>query len=82
MPSTTLNNFDNTLADPWNAYGYSDWILDPFSIRREWMTLMGLSMEEIEEHCQPGQDLDVAEELEEYNAILEIQQFQGGTSGI
>jgi hypothetical protein len=41
-------------------------------IRRRWMTLMGLSAEEIAEHCQPGMNLVLEDELNQLAAMTRI----------
>ena len=44
-------------------------------LRRQWMTMMGLSREEIETHCADDADADLAEEIENYTAMVEIKRM-------
>lgn len=41
-------------------------------IRREWMTVLGMSEEEIERHLSVSFDLTVEEELDQLSAALEL----------
>lgn len=76
-----MNNLTNnptsitSSADPWSQY--SEWKVNALEVRRQWMEMMGLSDEEIEEYCAPGQFADLDEELEQYNAMVRIQKFDG-----
>lgn len=60
-------------ADPWASY--AQWHSSGLQIRRQWMTMMGFSREEVEEHCAAGCEADVDEELEQYNAAFRIQEL-------
>ncbi len=61
--------------DPWTEDGYADWQLDPFAIRRQWMEMMGLSQDEIDENCELDPPTDIDEELSQYNAMFVIQDI-------
>lgn len=41
-------------------------------VRREWMTMLGMSSEEIEYHLSRSFDLDLVEELEQLQAALAL----------
>ena len=45
-------------------------------LRRKWMELMGLSLEEIDRNCPIDEFFDYKQELIEYNAIIEIQNVK------
>ena len=48
---------------------------DPLKIRREWMAMAGLTVEEIDEECELDPPGNLDEELAEYNAMLEIERI-------
>lgn len=60
--------------DPWSEAGYSIWKANPLQVRRNWMTILGCSEEEIAEHCADGQVADLDEELAEYNAAVALTE--------
>ena len=75
---STMTSFDTTStksADPWTDAGYSQWLDQALTLRRQWMGMMGLGDEEINLACQPGSHADLEEELAQYNAMLQIQQI-------
>jgi uncharacterized caspase-like protein len=59
-------------ADPWAPY--ANWQDDATTVRRQWMTLLGFDAVEIEEHCQEGHDLDLAEEQSQLEAAKRLSR--------
>lgn len=45
------------------------------NLRRKWMKMMGMTQGEIDRHCGPETDADYAEELENYLAMIDIQEM-------
>lgn len=45
-------------------------------IRRQWMQMMGLSAEEIDQHCGSGFPIDAREELRELVAMCDIKKAE------
>lgn len=63
-------------CDPWSRY--SNW-QTARSVREAWMRMMGLSDEEIAEHCVDCPPLDLDEELAQYNAMFDVQELNRRT---
>jgi hypothetical protein len=49
------------------------------SVREAWMRMMGLSEQEIAEHCIGCPPVDLDEELDQYNAMLDIKELNQET---
>lgn len=79
MSSATLGEWTTDVADPWTVYGYSDWRKNALAVRRQWMTMMGLDPEEVEEACKPGTSADLDEELANYQAMRTIKDINSQT---
>ena len=48
---------------------------EALQIRRQWMTMLGLGPEEIEEYCKEGTPADLQEELLELEAMHRLQEM-------
>ena len=78
-----LNEWESTQSvDPWTDNGYSDWRDNALEVRRAWMTMMGLSNDEIEKECRPGNKADFDEELGQYNAMVDIDAINDRSDGL
>ncbi len=78
MSDTTFDMvFASTqICDPWSQY--SNW-QSVRTVREEWMRMMGLSEEEIAEHCVACPPTDLDEEIAQYNAMFDIQEMNQRT---
>ena len=82
MGSPSVNEWTGTQsADPWTDNGYSDWRDNAIQVRRAWMTMMGLSQEEIERECGLGNVADFDEEIGQYNAMVDIERMNDRSDG-
>lgn len=44
------------------------------AVRRQWLALIGVDQDEIDDICEPLVDLDLAEELEELSAAIRLRK--------
>lgn len=72
MTSNNLTVSSTSQPDPWSEY--SSWH-NARNVREAWMRMMGMSEEEIARECESDPPLDLDEELENYNAMFEIQRL-------
>lgn len=76
MGTSTLDwTVDTTMADPCTDFGYADWQQSALEVRRQWMRLMGLDGQEIEEHCANGKPTTLDEELSQLNAVESMKDY-------
>ncbi len=62
-------------ADPWTDHGYAEWRPSAEQVRRQWLAMMGLSQREIDQDCKLDPPVDIDEELEQYNAMFDVNRL-------
>lgn len=78
MTTSTQNERLTTYkADPWTQDGYSNWKPSreaALNVRRQWMQMMGVPQDEIDEYCAEDQPADFDEEMAEYNSMVRVEE--------